>query len=166
MKNSIPWAAIALSLLAAGCVRTSEHTAGSMITIDQSLTYGRGLDSQMAKARQAIRENPADPAPHYTLAKAHLMRRDVDAAEGEFKAIIELSPGSAGPYYELARIKASRGNDAEALKLLSRAIELKPDFPEAHHALSRVYERLGNTEKARIHREAYLDLLEKRAEGS
>jgi Tfp pilus assembly protein PilF len=166
VKNSISGAAIAFLLLAAGCVNTSEHTTGSMITIDQSLTYGHGLDSQMTKARQAIREAPADPAPHYMLAKAYLLRKDVEAAEVEFRAIIELSPGSAGPYYELARIKASRGNDADALKLLSQAIELKPDFPEAHHALARVYERLGNAEKARIHQEVYLDLLEKRTAGN
>ena len=150
-------------LLAAGCVQTSEHTASSGITIDQSLTYGRGLDSRIAEARKAIHENPSDPAPHYLLAKAYLMRKDLDSAEAEFAAIIELSPDSAGAYYELARIRASRGHDTEALKLLSRAIELKQEFPEAHHALARVHDRLGNAEKARIHHELYLELLENRA---
>lgn len=163
MRNSFPRAVLALLLLACGCVQTSEHTTSSGITIDKSLTYGHGLDNQIAKAREAIRKNPADPAPHYLLAKAHLMRNNLDGAEMEFGTIIELSPDSAGPYYELARIRASKGDDAGALKLLSRAIEIKPDFPEAHHAISRVYEKLGNADKARIHREMYLDLLEKRA---
>jgi Flp pilus assembly protein TadD len=152
-------------LLAAGCVQTSEHTASRGITIDQSLTYGRGLDKQIAEARKAIRENPSDPAPHYLLAKAYLMRKDLNGAEIEFEAITQLSPDSAGPYYELARIRASRGRHTEALKLLSRAIELKRDFPEAHHALARVYEKLGNTEKAKVHDDLYVDLLEKRAAG-
>ncbi len=163
VKNNFPRAALAFLLLAAaGCVRTSEHTADSAITIDRSLTYGRGLNSQIAKARAAIRENPSDPAPHYLLAKAHLMRMNLDGAEMEFATIIELSPDSAGAYYELARIRASRGNDADALKLLTRAIELKPEFPEAHHALARIYERLGNPEKSRIHQETYIELLEKK----
>lgn len=162
VRNSFPITALVLLLLACGCVRTSEHTASSGITIDQSLTYGRGLDSQIAKAREAVRENPADPAPHYLLAKAYLMRNNLDGAEMEFRTIIKLSPDSAGGYYELARIRASKGDDAGALRLLSRAIELKPEFPEAHHAIARVYERLGNSEKARIHHEMYLELLEKR----
>jgi len=162
VRNSFSRAALALLLLICGCVQTTEHTASSGITIDQSLTYGRGLDNQIAKAREAVRENPADPAPHYLLAKAYLMRNNLDAAETEFRAIVKLSPDSAGGYYELARIRASRGDDANALTLLSRAIELKPEFPEAHHAISRVYERLGNADKARIHYEIYLDLLEKR----
>jgi Tfp pilus assembly protein PilF len=162
VRNNFSRVALALLLLVCGCVQTTEHTANSGITIDQSLTYGRGLDNQIAKAREAVRENPADPAPHYLLAKAYLMRKNLDAAEMEFRTIVKLSPDSAGGYYELARIRASRGDDANALRLLSRAIELKPEFPEAHHAISRVYERLGNVDKARIHYEMYLELLEKR----
>jgi Tfp pilus assembly protein PilF len=162
VRNSFSRAALAFLLLACGCVRTSERASSGGIMIDQSLTYGRGLDKQMTEAREAIRKNPADPAPHYLLAKAYLMRNNIEAAETEFMTIIHLSPDSAGAYYELARIRASRGSDTEALRLLNQAIEVKREFPEAHHALSRLYEKLGNTEKARIHHDTYVELLEKK----
>ena len=154
------WAAAALFLLAAGCVQTKERSTAEIITVDPSLTYDRGLQKAMARARKAVRDTPDDPAPHYLLGQAYLMQNDPKAAEAEFRTLLALSPDSAGAYYELGRISARRGRYEVALAQLNRAVQLKPTFADAHFALARLHEKLGDFQKASAHSTAYIEALE------
>jgi Flp pilus assembly protein TadD len=157
VKNSLRAILAMVLLVAPGCIQSSERTTNSIIAIDHSLTYGRGLQRKMVKARKAVRDNPDDPAPHVYLGNAYLFQNNLAAAEAEFRTVLSLSPKSAGAYYKLGRISTRRGKLDAALEHFQHAVELKPDYPEAHDALAHLYEKLGNFEKAAIHHNAHLE---------
>jgi Tfp pilus assembly protein PilF len=160
--NRVLWGLATALTLCVGCVQTSEQTTHSRITIDNSLTYGKGLQENFNEARKATRENPGDPAPHYFLARTYMLQGNLDAAEVELRIIIGLSPESTAPYYELARIYTARNDYNTAIGTLESALRLDPDFAEAHYALARLYEKLGNPEQVTIHQEAYRNSLKAR----
>ena len=146
------------ALLLSSCVETESRVLyDSFPTVTSPILY-ESLLRHIQEAEQAAQRDPNDPAPHYFLGQAYLLRGEVALAEKEFLLLTQLSSQSAGPHYELARIYAATQRDDIALSHLQTAIQLAPDFAEAHYAIAKAYEKRGDAILAQQHYLRYTEL--------
>jgi Tfp pilus assembly protein PilF len=155
---------LVVALLLAACVQTETHVLyDSFPGVICPVAY-QSIPRQIEEAKQAVKKDPNDPAPHYFLGEAYLTRGELDLAEKEFLTFIQLAPQYAEPHYELARIYAAKGQDDLALSHLETAVSLAPDFAAAHYAMAKVYEKKGDFASAQSHHQRYSEIMRKSKE--
>jgi tetratricopeptide (TPR) repeat protein len=110
---------------------------------------GRPADA-IELIRQAIAVRPR-PAFWYNLAQAHLVRKDVAAAEEALRHAIAMKPDHAEALFHLGAMHRARDDVAGAIDCYQRALASKPAFVDAHVDLGSLLGAGGDTQKAVEH---------------
>lgn len=83
-------------------------------------------DSALAHARAAVELDPALAEGWAALGRAHLVGRNLPAAEQSFRRALDLDPNDVDALAGLARVARLQGRADEPVRLQARAVELDP----------------------------------------
>jgi len=114
----------------------------------------RDLFEEYLKVQQAQADMPAT---QLQLARFHLDRGDIPAAEGAYREALRINPQLVPGRLNLADLLRAQSREEEAREQLQAAVEAAPENGDALHALGLLHARAGRQEAA-------LDLLRRAAE--
>lgn len=100
--------------------------------------------------RQALGDDPDDPALHALLAAALLGARRRHAARHEAEQAVALAPDLAVVHRTLGYVHLAFHELRRATGCFERSVELAPDDPDAHLALGRLHRAAGRAAQARV----------------
>jgi len=98
--------------------------------------------------RNAIRLDPAQPAPHRNLGFNLLMAKDDSAAEPELREASRLNPSDPFAHYYLVLLALATGHDAEAIEQAAHAGNLLENDPDTSANLAEAEIRTGHADAA------------------
>lgn len=82
------------------------------------------------------------------LARNHLLRSEIDAAERLCRRVLELAPDQGQAWYVMGAVALERGDPVSAVESLTRAIELEPARQEYYDFLKMVLTESGSFQEA------------------
>ena len=100
----------------------------------------------LARADQAIAEEPDEARPHFLKGVILLDLKRLDEAAAVFQGLRENFPEMPEPYNNLAVVQMRLGHFEEAKSLLEIAVLANPGYATAHENLGDVYARLAGEE--------------------
>jgi adenylate cyclase len=89
----------------------------------------RYAELAMETATRSVDRDARDPVGHWALARAFMIRGQLDEAIASFTTAIDLNPNFAHAYYNLAWAQCMAGQAAEAMANVDRAQRLSPRDP-------------------------------------
>jgi len=115
-------------------------------------------------AQKAIALDDSSDFAHLIMSRAHLIKREHDAALREAQRAVTLNPNGADAYASLARIQVFSGRPEEATALLEKAIRLNPISPNWYfNALGNAFMGMKRYDQAI---EAYRKALQDKADSA
>ncbi|QJW95714.1 tetratricopeptide repeat protein [Frigoriglobus tundricola] len=118
-------------------------------------------DAAVAHLKRAAEENPTAGEPHYQIARAHLAKKNDEAALKELTEAVRLDPRHAGAYMERAALYERAGQIDDAGYDYYRVIDLEPDRKTTARAFwlrSSINDRLGKRDLYRHDRDRAMEL--------
>lgn len=115
---------------------------------DRLVASGKGKDGRL-RYREAIRYDPAFPAPYLGLAESYRQEKRYDEALKEIESLIEHSPNFAElgfPILEAVLFEQNRFDEVE--EYYQKLIQQHLHLVRAYVALSKILQRKGENEKA------------------
>jgi cytochrome c-type biogenesis protein CcmH/NrfG len=128
-----------------GVKATKESVATQPAT---SIEPAGNLDSDIAAARQSVKENPSNASGLVRLADLLVRKGALDEALRLFDEALKLNPRSHDAKTGRGTVLARQGNFQEAEAVLKDALMLNPNPVRTHYELGLVYEKLGDPDKA------------------
>ena len=119
------------------------------------------IEAAVTHLKRAAEENPTAGEPHYQIARAHLTKKDDDAALKELTEAVRLDPRHVSAYMERAALYERTGMINDAGYDYYRVIDIEPDrktTARAYWLRSSISDRLGKREIFRHDRERAMEL--------
>jgi tetratricopeptide (TPR) repeat protein len=106
-------------------------------------------ESALLMLKRANSLDPRDPETHGLLARLHVGRGNLAAAEGEYRTLLALDSANSDAYYQLALISLRRNEPKKAAGLYRALIRNSRDFdPRAYLSLGELQTDLGEFAEA------------------
>jgi tetratricopeptide (TPR) repeat protein len=112
------------------------------------LNTGSGLDAQIQRTLEAVRQRPDSPELHNTLGTLLVEKGFPKDAEREFERAVDANRRYHPAWYNLGLVRASRGDEIGARRAFQRTINLKPGHGAALFQLGLVEERRQHVDRA------------------
>jgi len=112
----------------------------------------------LARANQALQQNPKDANAYLERAHANMMLQDYESAIADLDRAIQQNPKDANAYLERASVNMELQDYESAIADASEAIELKPNFAEAYWLRSEARRELEDEEGAHADEQKAQDL--------
>jgi tetratricopeptide (TPR) repeat protein len=116
---------------------------------------GRGVEAA-SEFQAALRESPAAPDAHYSVALQAASAGDPVTAEEHYRATLEADVDHAGALTNLGSLLVGRGQFEEGLALLEAALARDPDLSDLRHNLALALRLAGRPREAVEHWRAIL----------
>src|SRR5579863_751907 len=111
------------------------------LTGRQHLKAGR-LDDSIAAFQAARQINDLDPELHESLATAHFLKQDYDAAALHFERVTRLDPRRGATWINLGAVYNRMGDYQKAAEVLRRAVQIEKKSGIAYYNLGIAYKHL------------------------
>jgi tetratricopeptide (TPR) repeat protein len=99
-------------------------------------------------AREAVKADGGNAAPHYVLGLALAAQRDFSGAERAFEEVTRLNPRAAAAQMQLARLRLARGDASNAVTAAEAAVQARPDDIQGAVLLSQSLRATGQYDRA------------------
>ncbi len=114
---------------------------------NRAMAQGR-LDAGLEAFRQALEEEPQNPAFRSKLAWALLKKGDKAGALHEYRILARDRPGNSGVHYNMGGLLLEMGRPAEAATAFQKVVELDPDNIEVSLYLADALRIAGRHQEA------------------
>ena len=112
------------------------------------LNTGSNVDAAIARALEAVRQNPDSARTHNDLGVLLVQKGFPKDAEREFERSVNADSHFYPAWYNLGLVRASRGEDIGARHAFYRTVAYKPGHAAALFQLGLIEERRQNSDKA------------------
>ena len=118
------------------------------------------LIENLAKAKQAVDENPTSLEARLNLGFAYLELGSMLQAEAEFENAVRLEPHAPSGHYWLGGVYFLQAKYEKAIDVFQQSLEKLPDWSAAYHALGMSHFERHNHEAAEIAFNKALELMQ------
>lgn len=116
-----------------------DNTSGRRTDLGDAYAYAELSVNALKQYRRAIKSNPNDPEPYFSLAEVYGRYGKWHSAIEQYQKAIELSPSSSFYRYKLASAYICTQSYQDAIAQMVQAVACSPNDPFYHYELALMY---------------------------